>query len=127
MGNTPSDIERILEYPGMIRSRPKIDAVINNARIFLSLIDQWGSFSAYIWHFTNNKTVIYNRNDNALPSMNSLSVTVSRDMKKKGFKFIGPVTIYSHLQSCGIINDHSKDCFRYNEIINTHPCIFLDE
>lgn len=119
---TEKDIERILDTPGMIKSRRKVEAVINNAKCFLKVINDYGSFSKYIWSFTDGKTMVYTNHRGNVPSHNKLSDTISKDMKKKGFKFIGSVTIYSHLQACGIINDHEKNCFRYKELTENYPC-----
>lgn len=112
------DIERIYNTPGMIRSLPKIRAVINNARCFVAICEEFGSFCDYLWGFTNGKTVLYNKHaEGFIPVSNGLSDDISRDLKKRGFKYLGSVTVYSHLQSCGIINDHSKDCPCYEKIL----------
>lgn len=121
---TEKDISVILDTPGMIKSRRKVEAVINNAKCFLKIIEHYGSFCNYIWHFTEGKTIIYTNHKDNIPSKNKLSDTISKDMKKKGFKFIGSVTIYSYLQACGIINDHEENCFRYKELTANYPCIF---
>ena len=114
------DVERIMSTEGVIRSVPKIRAVISNARCFLDVRREFGSFSEYIWGYTDGKTVIYDGHaDGYIPNSNGLSDRISKDLKKRGFKYIGSVTVYSHLQACGMINDHAKDCPRY-AYINEH-------
>ena len=114
------DVERIMNTEGVIRSEPKIRAVINNARLFLDVRREFGSFSEYIWSYTDGKTVLYDGHaDGYIPNSNGLSDAIAKDLKKRGFKYIGSVTVYSHLQACGIINDHSKNCPRY-AYINEH-------
>ena len=115
-----SDIERIMQTEGMLKSRPKIEAIINNAFAFKRIQDEFGSFCNYIWAFTDNKTIIYESHpDGHVPAKNGLSTRISKDLKKRGFKFVGPVTVYSHLQASGLINDHGKDCPCFDEINKT--------
>lgn len=111
-----NDIERILSAPGMIRSRRKILAIIGNARCFLQIIKDYGSFDRYIWSFTEGHTLVYS--DHRPVSSSELSDTICKDLKAKGFRFLGSVTVYSYLQACGIINDHSPDCPVYRELIS---------
>ena len=112
-----SDVERILQTEGMLKSRPKIAAIINNASAFKRIQSEFGSFCNYIWAFTDHKTIIYESHpDGNIPAKNGLSTRISKDLKKRGFKFVGPVTIYSHLQASGLINDHGKDCPCFDEI-----------
>ena len=114
------DVERIMNTEGVIRSEPKIRAVINNARLFIDVRREFGSFSEYIWSYIGGKTVLYDWHaDGYIPNSNGLSDAIAKDLKKRGFKYIGSVTVYSHLQACGIINDHSKNCPRY-AYINEH-------
>ena len=118
------DIKRILNTPDMIRSERKIRAVIQNAQAFLLVRKEFGSFSAYLWRYTGNKTILYSGHANGnVPASNGLSVLISRDLKKRGFTFLGPITVYSHLQSCGIINDHSADCPLYKQINAKYPTV----
>ena len=108
---TAEDVERILDTEGMIRSRSKVEAVIGNARCFQEIRREYGSFSAYLWGWTGGRTIIYEGHAQGhIPASNALSERISRDLKKRGFRYVGPVTIYSHLQACGIINDHDADC-----------------
>jgi len=114
------DEEKILELlgnPGIIRNRKKIEASISNARCFLDIQKEYGSFDRYIWHFTEGKPVTNVwRQLSDLPAKTALSDTVAKDLKARGFKFLGTTIIYAHLQAIGIINDHLVDCFRYNEV-----------
>ena len=116
------DIQRILSTEGMLRSRGKVEAVISNAKCFLDVRAEFGTFSDYIWGFSNGKTILYKGHaDGWIPSSNGLSLLISQDLKKRGFKYVGAITIYSHLQACGIINDHSRHCPRYAEINRNNP------
>jgi DNA-3-methyladenine glycosylase I len=118
------DIERILNTPGMIKSRRKAEAIIHNARQFKQLIEEYGSFDQYLWKHSGGKTICYMGHQNGRqPVKNGLSERISRDMKKRGFKYLGPIVMYSHLQACGVINDHIKACFRYQYIIENYPTV----
>ncbi len=117
-----ADVARILATENMIRSERKIRAIINNAQCFLEVRAEFKTFSDYLWHFTEGKALIYRRSARELPPVkNDLSERISRDMKKRGLKFLGPVVIYSHLQGCGIINDHDRDCPCFARIKASHP------
>lgn len=123
---TEIDIERIMRTEGMLKSRKKIEAIINNAKAFQRIQTEFGSFCNYIWAFTNYKTIIYKgHSDGNVPAKNELSTRISKDLKKRGFKFVGPVTIYSHLQASGLINDHGKDCPCFNEINIANPTMYV--
>ncbi|MCR5346659.1 MAG: DNA-3-methyladenine glycosylase I [Fretibacterium sp.] len=118
------DIERILNTDGMIRSRRKIEAVIHNARCFQKIRAESGSFCDYLWAYSGGRTILYNRHDAGwIPVSNNLSDKISKDLKGRGFKFLGTVTVYSHLQACGIINDHDRDCPRFHEINSRYPTV----
>ncbi|BBF42362.1 DNA-3-methyladenine glycosylase [Lachnospiraceae bacterium KM106-2] len=115
---TEDDIVRILATEGMIKSRRKIQAIINNTNCFLKIRSEYGSFDQYLWSFSGNQTFVYRRHQEGYgEDKNELSDRISKDMKKRGFKYLGSITIYSHLQACGMINDHSYDCFKYDELI----------
>ena len=123
---TEADIERIMSTDGMLKSRKKIEAIINNAQAFQRIQDEFGSFCEYIWAFTNHKTLIYKgHSEGRVPAKNELSTRISKDLKKRGFKFVEPVTIYSHLQASGLINDHGKDCPCFNEINEFNPVVYM--
>ncbi len=116
------DVARILNTEGMLRSERKIQAVIHNARCYQKIRAEFGSFCAYLWAYTGGKTVLYDGHaQGAIPVSNGLSERISRDLKKRGFQFVGPVTIYAHLQACGVINDHAGDCPRFRQINDAHP------
>lgn len=116
------DVARILHTEGMLRSERKIRAVIHNAKCYQKIRAEFGSFCAYLWAYTGGKTVLYDGHaDGAIPVSNGLSDQISRDLKKRGFQFVGPVTIYSHLQACGIINDHAGDCPCFRRINDANP------
>lgn len=104
-------INELLNNEGIIRSQNKIRSAILNANIFISIQKEFGSFSNYIWKFTNGK-VIKNKNDKFEVST-PLSNEISKDLKKRGMKYVGTVIIYSYLQAAGIVNDHETTCFRY--------------
>ncbi len=104
-------INALLENKDIIRSRGKITAAINNAKIFIEIQKEFGSFSNYIWGFTDNKVI--KNTTGEIPVKTELSDMVSKDLKKRGMKYTGSVIIYSYLQAIGIVDDHEKDCFRY--------------
>lgn len=110
-------IEELLNNPGIIRNKLKIAAAITNANSLLKVQKEFGTFDAYIWNFVNN-TPIKNKFKTLedLPSKTQLSERISKDLKKRGFKFVGPTIIYSFMQAVGMTNDHTTDCFRHEEI-----------
>lgn len=111
-------IQELMSDSGIIRNRKKIEASINNAARFLEIRDEFGSFSDYLWGFTGGVPVINAWEElSEIPASTKLSVTVSRDLKKRGFRFMGPIIVYSHLQATGVVNDHLVSCFRYEEIL----------
>ena len=110
---TEADIERLMTDAGIIRNRRKIEAIINNARRFLEVQKEFGSFDAYIWQFTDNK--VLRRDYEEVPAQTPESVTLSKDLKARGFKFMGPIVVYSHMQATGQVNDHDPTCFRAPE------------
>ena len=118
------DLERILATEGMIRSPRKVRAIINNARCFQAIRREFGSFCSYLWAFSEGKTIIYQGHGSGrLPVSNGLSARISRDLKRRGFKYVGPINIYSHLQACGVINDHSQDCPFFSRINEMAPTV----
>ena len=119
-----ADVERIMNVEEMIRSKRKIEAVINNAKRYKAVREEFGSFCDFLWAFSDGKTILYNGHDyGKIPVSNGLSKKVAAELKRRGFKFVGDVTIYSHLQACGIINDHDGDCPCYKRIVNEFPTI----
>lgn len=110
-------VEELRNNPGIVRNKRKIEASINNAQRFLEIQKEFGSFDKYIWKFVNNDPVKNEWNNiSEIPANTELSSKISKDLKKRGFRFVGSTTIYSYLQAAGLINDHIKDCFRYNEV-----------
>lgn len=114
---TAKDVEKLLQNAGIIRNRAKIEAAINNAKRFLEIQKEFGTFAKYIWKFTGGKT-IQNRwkTIKDLPAITPEAETLAADLKKRGFKFLGPTVIYAHMQATGMVNDHTTDCFRYREV-----------
>jgi len=101
-------IDELMDNENIIRYRRKIEATVNNAKQFMKVQEAFGSFSDYIWSFTDHQQIM--RETEEVPTQNNLSDQVTKDLKKRGFKFVGSVTIYSYLQAVGIINDHDKAC-----------------
>lgn len=123
---TDEDVARIMNAPNVIRSERKIRAIINNAQRFIDVQREFGSFCDYIWAFTDNKTIVYDGHpEGHIPAKNELSERISKDLKKRGFKFLGPVTIYSHLQASGLINDHGRDCPCFDAINESADVAYL--
>lgn len=104
----------LLNAPGIIHSEGKIRAMVNNARRFLAIEDEFGSFDAYFWRFTGGKTLNILSHRDHMPAKTPLSERMSADLKKRGFKYLGPVVVYSHMQAAGMVNDHEEYCFGYS-------------
>ncbi|MGD8806237.1 MAG: DNA-3-methyladenine glycosylase I [Chloroflexota bacterium] len=110
-------IEELLKNPGIIRNRQKVNSAVKNARAFLNVQEEFGSFDAYIWGFVNGKPVQNSwQSMSELPAKTELSEVISKDLKKRGFSFVGPTIVYAFMQAVGMVNDHTVDCFRYPEI-----------
>ena len=110
-------IDTLLENAGIIRNRLKIKATITNAQAFMAIQKEFGSFNKYIWKFTDGKPIKNTfKSMSEIPANTLLSDTISKDLKKRGFKFVGTTVIYAHMQATGMVNDHKVDCFRYNEV-----------
>ena len=108
-------IKALENDPSIIRNKLKIKAAITNAKAFIDIQNEWGSFSKYIWHFTNNKPIINHWVKlSDIPALTPLSTTISKDLKKRGFKFVGPTVVYAHMQATGMVNDHLVSCFRHS-------------
>ena len=110
-------IDSLIEDVGIIRNKLKIEATITNARAFINTQKEFGSFSNYIWDFINGQP-IKNKVENykESPASTVLSDTISKDLKHRGFKFVGSTVVYAHMQATGMVNDHEVSCFRYNEV-----------
>jgi DNA-3-methyladenine glycosylase I len=114
---TQKEIDTLLENADIVRNKGKINATITNARIFLDIQKEFGSFDKYIWQFTAYKTIQNNWKElSELPAFSKESDAMSKDMKKRGFKFVGTSICYAFMQGAGIINDHLVDCYRHKEV-----------
>ncbi|PKQ60436.1 DNA-3-methyladenine glycosylase [Labilibaculum filiforme] len=114
---TPKKVEELLQNEGIIRNKLKINSTIKNAKAFLEVQKEFGSFDKYIWSFTNGKTIQNLWKSIAeVPAFTEEATAMSKDLKKRGFKFVGPTICYAFMQATGIVNDHTKDCFRYKEL-----------
>lgn len=104
----------LLQDKGIIRNKLKIQSAINNAQLFIEIQQEFGSFSNFIWQYVNGKPIINKfKSKEAVPATTPLSDTISKDLKKRGFKFVGSTTIYAFMQAIGMVNDHTTDCFKY--------------
>jgi DNA-3-methyladenine glycosylase I len=112
-----ADVERLLNDPGIIRNRAKVASAIQNAKAFLKVQEEFGSFDAYIWRFVDGRPIV-----NAfaamgeIPARTDLSDAISKDLKNRGFSFVGSTIVYAHMQATGMVNDHMITCFRYGEV-----------
>ncbi len=104
-------VDELLHNEGIIRSKGKINSAIGNAKVFIEIQKEFGSFSSYIWGFTDNKVV--KEEHETLPASTLLSDMISKDLKKRGMKYVGTVIVYSYLQAIGVVDDHDKECFKY--------------
>jgi DNA-3-methyladenine glycosylase I len=110
-------IARLLADPGLVRNRAKIRASVNNARAFIKIREEFGSFDSYIWPFVGNKPLRNRwRSMEQLPARTDLSDALSKDLVRRGFKFVGSTIIYAHMQATGMVNDHLVGCFRYKKL-----------
>jgi DNA-3-methyladenine glycosylase I len=113
---TDRKLDKLLQDPRIIRNRLKVYSARQNARAFLAVQEEWGSFSDYMWNFTDGKPIQNRRKTMAdVPATTPLSDTISKDLKKKGFNFVGSTIVYAHMQATGMVNDHTADCFRHKE------------
>ena len=107
-------VERLMKFPGIVRNRLKIESAITNARCFLAVQDQVGSFDDYLWSFVGGKPIVNRWTDmKQLPATSAESDALSKDLKRRGFKFVGSTIMYAHMQATGMVNDHLVSCFRY--------------
>jgi DNA-3-methyladenine glycosylase I len=111
-------IESLLQNPGIIRNRLKVNAIIQNAKIFVRITKNQGSFATYLWSFVGHTTIVHSiKALSDYPTTNSESIAMSKALKKQGMTFVGPTICYAFMQAVGMINDHAVDCFRYS-----HAC-----
>jgi len=114
---TPARVEKLLADPGIIRNRAKVEATVRNARAFLAVQEEFGSFDAYMWGFVGGSPKVNKwRRIEQLPATTAISEALSADLRTRDFRFVGPTVCYSHLQAAGLINDHLVSCFRYAEL-----------
>ncbi|MBW8242260.1 DNA-3-methyladenine glycosylase I [Muricauda oceani] len=110
-------IDELLQDPGIIRNKLKVKATVSNARAFMEIQKEFGSFSKYIWGFVNDEPIKNElKNYKNAPATTELSDAISKDLKKRGFKFVGSTVMYAHMQATGMVNDHEVNCFRYDEV-----------
>jgi DNA-3-methyladenine glycosylase I len=112
------DVERLMKNPGIVRNRAKIRSAIGNAKAFLQVQDQLGSFDAYIWPFVEGEP-LHNKHKKShqVPASTALSDALSKDLKRRGFSFVGTTIVYAFMQAAGLVNDHLVTCFRYEDIV----------
>jgi DNA-3-methyladenine glycosylase I len=117
---TEKRIEKLLQDPGIVRNRLKVRSAVSNAKAFLAVQKEFGSFSEYIWDFVGGEPIQNRfRKDGDIPATSPESDALSKDLKKRGFKFVGSTIIYAHMQATGVVNDHVLGCFRHK------PCVKL--
>ncbi|HEX5127642.1 MAG TPA: DNA-3-methyladenine glycosylase I [Rhodocyclaceae bacterium] len=117
---TESDLDRLMNDEGIIRNRLKIRSVVDNARAFLEVQAQFGTFSSYLWGFVDGKPIQNRRRSlSEIPARTAMSDAMSKDLKQRGFRFVGSTICYAHMQATGMVNDHLVECFRHKEISNS--------
>jgi len=117
----PSQIAKALRDRGIIRNRAKVKSAVNNARAFLAVRQEFGSFSRYQWRFVGGKPLVNRRRSlRQVPAATRISEAMSADLKKRGFTFVGPTIIYAHMQAVGMVNDHVTGCFRHKPLAPAH-------
>ena len=110
-------LEELMQNEGIIRNKLKIKATVTNAQAFMNVQKEFGTFSKYIWAFVDGKPIKNKiKNYKEAPANTTISDALSKDLKKRGFKFVGSTVMYAHMQATGMVNDHEVDCFRYNEV-----------
>ena len=110
-------IERLMLDEGIIRNRMKIKSAINNASRFIEVQKEFGTFDKYIWSFVNNNQIVHSyKKLTDYPVYVGEAEKLSKDLKRRGFSFVGPTIMYAHMQACGLVNDHTIDCFRFNQV-----------
>jgi len=109
-------VEKLLQDAGIIRNRLKVNAAVTNAKAYIAVQKEFGSFDKYIWAFVNDKPIVNRwKESSEVPVTSDVSDAISKDMKARGFKFVGSTIIYAHMQATGMVNDHLVSCFRYKE------------
>ena len=119
---TPARVAKLLADPGIIRNRQKVSSAVANARAFLRVQDELGSFDALIWRFVGGSPIVNARKTlKDIPALTPESEALSRELVRRGFTFVGPTIVYAHMQACGLVNDHLVDCARYAELGGGSP------
>ncbi|HSD86794.1 MAG TPA: DNA-3-methyladenine glycosylase I [Kofleriaceae bacterium] len=114
---TPAKVEKLLLDPGIVRNRQKVECTVSNARQFLSLVEEVGSFDDYIWKFVGGKPIIHRwTKSGQIPATSKESDALAKDLKQRGFKFVGSTVMYAHMQAAGLVNDHLVGCWRWKEV-----------
>jgi DNA-3-methyladenine glycosylase I len=115
-------IERLLQDPGIVRNRLKVEAAVRNARAFLAVQEAFGGFDAYVWRFVDGSPIQNRwRRLQEVPAATAQSEALSKDLKRRGFSFVGPTIVYAHMQAVGMVNDHLLECFRHRELGGAGP------
>jgi len=114
----PRQIETLMADPGLVRNRLKIEAAVNNARQFLKVQGEYGSFATYIWRFVDGRPIVNRlKTLKEYPARTPVSDALSADLKRRGFRFVGPTIVYAHMQATGMVNDHTLDCYRRPQLL----------
>ncbi|MBU2914712.1 DNA-3-methyladenine glycosylase I [Reichenbachiella agariperforans] len=115
---TDEKMEELRSFEGIVRNKLKIKSVVTNARLFIEIQKEFGSFSQYIWSFVKGEVIVGNwKQMSEVPATTPESDALSKDLKKRGFKFVGSTIMYAHMQATGLVNDHTVDCYRYHELL----------
>lgn len=114
---TGRDVARLLKNPGIVRNRLKVEGAVRNARAFLDVQEEFGSFDAYLWQFVDGRPIVNRwKSLKQVPAVTKESDLLSKDLKRRGFTFVGSTIVYAHMQAVGMVNDHLVDCFRHREL-----------
>ena len=115
---TPARVEKLLLDPGIVRNRQKVECAVSNARLFLDLVEETGSFDRFIWSFVDGKPIVNRwKTTKQIPATSKESDALAKELKRRGFKFVGSTVMYAHMQAAGLINDHLVDCWRYKQVL----------
>lgn len=118
----PERVTRLLDNPGIVRNRLKVESTVRNARAFLTVQHEFGSFDDYVWRFVGGRPTVNRwRASKQIPACSAESDALSADLVKRGFKFVGPTICYAFMQAVGMVNDHTTDCFRYRQVGRPRP------
>lgn len=113
-------IQELLQFEGIIRNKLKVRSAVTNAQNFLEIQDEFGSFDNYVWQFVDGEPIVNHwKSLKGVPATTKESDALSKDLKKRGFKFVGSTIMYAYMQACGLVNDHTVNCFRYEELVGS--------